>query len=180
MKKIYIIISNSGTLVSKILKLFTKQKYVHVSIALDKNLKEAYSFGRKYVYSPIPGGFINEEYVKRCKHFNKSISKIYELEIDYKKYNNLKKELENKYKRYNKKYKYNYRGLYFIQFNKIHHRDYHYLCSQFCGKLLIDNKIMDFNKDYSLIKPKDFLDINYTNLIFEGKTIDYLKIRKRV
>ena len=65
MKNIYIIVSNSGSLVSKVLKYFTKEEYVHVTISLDKKLENAYSFGRKYTYIPLPGGLINEYYERR-------------------------------------------------------------------------------------------------------------------
>lgn len=179
MKKIYIIVSNSGSLVSKVLMLFTHQKYVHVTIALDKELKEAYSFGRKYTYIPLPGGFINEKYDKRCKHFKNSYFRIYELKVSNNKFEKLKKNLKNDYLRNKKEYKYNIIGLYYIQRKKILHRDKHLLCSQFCSKILIDNDILTFDKDYSLIKPEDFLNIENTNVIYEGKSIDYLKIKNK-
>lgn len=36
MKKIYIILTHTGTILSKIIKEFTKDEFSHVSIALDK------------------------------------------------------------------------------------------------------------------------------------------------
>lgn len=159
--------------------LFTHQKYVHVTIALDKELKEAYSFGRKYTYIPLPGGFINEKYDKRCKHFKNSYFRIYELKVSNNKFEKLKKNLKNDYLRNKKEYKYNIIGLYYIQRKKILHRDKHLLCSQFCSKILIDNDILTFDKDYSLIKPEDFLNIENTNVIYEGKSTDYLKIKNK-
>lgn len=179
MKKIYIVVSNSGSIVSKFLRLFTHNKYVHVTISLDKFLNEAYSFGRKFTYSPLPGGFINEMYEKRCKHFNKSESKIFELKVSNKQYKKLKDILEQEYMN-NKKYKYNIIGLYYIYRNKAHHRDFRLVCSQFCGKVLIECDIVSFDKDYSLIRPTDFLDLKGTSLIFEGRTMDYINYKKRV
>lgn len=61
-----------------------------------------------------------------------------------------------------------------IQFNKVYQRKYHYVCSQFCGKLLSDADIYDFKKDYSLIKPKDIFNMKGLKLIYEGKTIDFI------
>ena len=60
MKKIYIILSHSGTIPSKIIKLFTNYKYSHVAISLNKNINKMYSFGRKKLYNPFNGGFIIE------------------------------------------------------------------------------------------------------------------------
>lgn len=44
MKKIYIVLTHSGTALSKIIKGFTKDEFSHVSISLDKELNEMYSF----------------------------------------------------------------------------------------------------------------------------------------
>ena len=46
MKKIYIVLTYTGTILSRIIKVFTKKEYSHVSIALDQDLKYMYSFGR--------------------------------------------------------------------------------------------------------------------------------------
>ena len=46
MKKIYIILTFTGTALSRIIKLTTRVEFAHVSIALDEELKEMYSFGR--------------------------------------------------------------------------------------------------------------------------------------
>ena len=46
MKKIYIVLTHTGTTLSKIIKTYTKDEFSHVSIALDNKLQEMYSFGR--------------------------------------------------------------------------------------------------------------------------------------
>ena len=61
MKKIYIILSHSGSMPSRIIKFFTLFKYSHVSIALKKDLRVMYSFGRKKLNNPFDGGFITED-----------------------------------------------------------------------------------------------------------------------
>lgn len=38
MKKVYIILTHTGTVLSKIIKKYTKDEFSHVSIALDKEL----------------------------------------------------------------------------------------------------------------------------------------------
>ena len=59
-KTIYIVISQTGSIVSKILKVLTGAAYNHASIALDASLKPMYSFARKYTYSPFWGAYIKE------------------------------------------------------------------------------------------------------------------------
>ena len=42
MKKIYIVLTYTGTILSKIVKIYTRREFSHVSIALDEDLKEMY------------------------------------------------------------------------------------------------------------------------------------------
>ena len=60
MKKVYIILTNSGSLLSKVIKFYTKKEYTHVSISLDRGLRKMYSFGRLKAYNPFIGGFVHE------------------------------------------------------------------------------------------------------------------------
>ena len=59
-KKIYIVLSQTGTWFSRAIKFFTKDPYNHASISLDKELNHMYSFGRKKVNNPLRGGFVRE------------------------------------------------------------------------------------------------------------------------
>lgn len=61
MKKIYIVLTYTGTVLSNIVKFYTKEKYSHVSIGLDSKLNKLYSFGRLNPYNPYKAGFIHEE-----------------------------------------------------------------------------------------------------------------------
>lgn len=53
MRKVYIVLTHTGTLLSKIIKNFTKDEFSHSSIALDVELKQMYSFGRLNPYNPF-------------------------------------------------------------------------------------------------------------------------------
>ena len=59
-KQLYIVISQTGTLLSRILKALTGAEYNHASISLSEDLEEMYSFGRRYPYNPFWGGFVME------------------------------------------------------------------------------------------------------------------------
>ena len=174
-KKIYIIYSYTGTILSRIIRLFTKEEYVHISICMDKKLKKVYSFGR---YNPrwmFPCGFVMEDINLVSKVFKDTSCQLYELEISQSSYYKLKKKIK-KYKKNRDSYHYNIKGLLHIHFNKIYQRDTHFVCSQFVAKLFIDSNIYDFHKDYSIIKPKDIVSIPGMRLIYEGKEIDLIKL----
>ena len=46
-KKVYILLTDTGTLFTKSIKTYTKAPYNHASISFDVGLEELYSFGRK-------------------------------------------------------------------------------------------------------------------------------------
>lgn len=43
MKQIYIVLTHTGTVLSRMIKMYTKGKFSHISIAFDKDLNEMYS-----------------------------------------------------------------------------------------------------------------------------------------
>ena len=59
-KQLYIVISQTGTLLSRILKQITGAEYNHASISLSRDLERMYSFGRRHPYNPFWGGFVIE------------------------------------------------------------------------------------------------------------------------
>ena len=65
MRKVYLVLTYTGTILSRIVKFYTKKEYSHVSIALDENLEEMYSFGRLNPYVAFIGGFVHEKIDKR-------------------------------------------------------------------------------------------------------------------
>ena len=60
MKKIYLVLTHTGTILSRIIRIYTKDEFTHVSISLDDELNEMYSFGRLNPYNPFLGGFVHE------------------------------------------------------------------------------------------------------------------------
>ena len=72
-KKIYIVLSMSGTGFSKFLRLMTQKPYTHVSVSLIENIDIMYSFGRRSMIFPIKSGFIYETFNKGVIKVNKAI-----------------------------------------------------------------------------------------------------------
>lgn len=59
-RKIYIVLTYTGTILSKIIRIYTRAEFCHVSLSLDKRLNKMYSFGRLNPYNPFIGGFVHE------------------------------------------------------------------------------------------------------------------------
>ena len=171
MKKVYIVLTHSGTYFSEIIKFFTNYKYTHVTISFDKNINTMYSFGRKKYNNPLIGGFVIENkdglfYQK----YNKTKCIILELEVNNYSYEKLN-ELINKYKENIELYKYDIIGLIPRIVNIKIKRKYHNVCSEFVGELLENADVYNFNKE--IIKPIDFMNIPNTRILYEGSLKNY-------
>ena len=60
MKTIYILLTKSTTICSKVVYLSTKSEYTHSAISLDKNFDKLYTFSRKYKRLLLPAGYVVE------------------------------------------------------------------------------------------------------------------------
>ena len=95
MKKIYIVITHTGTLLSKIIRSYTKDEFSHVSLSLDIDLKQMYSFGRLNPYNPFFGGFVQEyQDDGTFKRFKNTRTKIIELDITDDQFDKLIKNIQ--------------------------------------------------------------------------------------
>ena len=172
-KTIYIMFSYTGTILSRIVKICTKKEYSHVSIALDLEFDSLYSFGRINPRNPFTGGFVKEEIDNGTyKIFKNTICAVYSLQVTQIQYDDLKKVIDF-FNIDKDQYKFNVVGLIGAMVNKPFNREYHYFCSQFVSKALLDSNIYDFKKDIGLIKPIDFYKIPNLNEVFIGKLSEY-------
>ena len=174
MKEIYFVLTYTGTLLSKIIKTYTRKKYSHISISLDKNLEEMYSFGRLNAYNPFHGGFIHEYTDKGTfKRFKNTKCIIYSYEITDESYKLLENEL-HKMDKNKEKYKFNLLGLFAVSINKkVKRKDYFY-CAEFAKYVMQKCKINVKLPD--IVKPQDFQTIEGINEIYRGLLRNY-KIR---
>lgn len=172
-KNIYLVFSNTGTVLSKCINFYTKDKYVHVSLSLDDSFEKMYSFGRIFPSNPFIGGLVEENLKDGVyKKFQNSQCVIYKIEVSNPQYSLLKMELKA-FLKDQKKYKYSLLGLIGVMINKPIKRNNRYFCSEFVSHLLIKSNIYNSEKTPSLIKPSDLLSINDKEFIYEGLTYNY-------
>ncbi len=171
MKHIYIVLTNTNTRISKFLRLFTREEYNHVSIALTDGCKEMYSFSRRIVWFPWVAGFTREsvdEGVLARHPETKCV--IYDLEVTDKNYTLVMKRLK-KFLRNPKKYRYSFINIPLMLLNIPYERKDLYVCSSFVSYLL--RGIVNYQKNITLIKPSDYNHLNL-NSIYEGTLRDFV------
>lgn len=170
---IYILLSHSGSVFSKAINIYTRHPYTHVSIALDPDLSELYSFGRLRPYNPVLAGFVREDIENGTfKRFPNTVCALYSLKINKDQYDSLAKHI-NKFKQESERYGYNFLGLFSAMFNYPLHRRYNYFCSQFVSEILLKSGVSISPKDPGLTSPMDIMGNKDLEFVYAGFLKDY-------
>ena len=169
-KKIYIVMTKTYTTVAKIIRIFTRNDYSHVSITFDKSCKKMYSFGRKYTRIAFIGTFKEENIHKGVFALNKNTNMaIYELKVTPYQYKIIKQKIKEIEKN---NHGFNILGLILAIFRIKLNRNKYY-CSEFVNELLSNKKVKIMNRLNEVVRPEEFKDIEGSKLIYEGKIEDY-------
>ena len=177
-KKIYILQVHTGTIPSKIVKVFTKYKYSHILLSTDNSFKKMYSFGRRTINNPLNGGFIIESYDGNFfSKYIKTKCRLYELKINDSQYKQLIETL-NKYEQEPLKYNYDFIGAIGRTLHINIKRKNHYVCSQFVAEVMEQSQIYKFNKPTQFVKPRDFESLPNSEIIYDGYLNDIGVVNK--
>lgn len=178
MKKIYILLTRSTTILSRMVHLFTAAPYTHVSISFDESLQPLYSSSRKNGETLFPAGpcieLFHRGYLK--KHQDIPCA-LYELEVSDEVYCAAKMEVERIMKQADK-YNFNIIGLILCQFHIPYHRKSHYFCSQFVGEILCRSKALKLPKDTSLMHPIDYMNMPELSCKFDGVLYELISLKQ--
>lgn len=172
-KKIYIIVSQSGTMPSRVLKRITGAEYNHVSLSLRADLRRMYSFARRYKYYPFWSGFVAESPSGGVfGRFPETKIKVLELEVTDEQYDALSATMEAMF-RDRKRYHYDYLGVGLAYF-RIHRRSEHnYYCSEFVKAMLQRHGIRAAEALPRVVQPIHFLDLPGARLVYSGVLREY-------
>lgn len=172
-KNIYLVVSQSGSIVSRILKKVTRAPYNHVSISLNRELKPMYSFARVRPYNPVIGGYVAESAGKgTLKRFPDTKVIVLEVKVTEKQFNSIKHKLRMMLK-YKKRYRYNYLGLFLAAINIPYKMDHRYYCSEFVREVLVDHRVDGYTELDTVMRPIYFLNYPHAKVIYHGKLNDY-------
>lgn len=168
MKSIYIFLTKSDTILSKIVYLVTDDTYTHASISFDKNLQTLYSSSRKNGRTLFPAGpcreYLHGEYYKQHSQIPCA---VYELRVCDETYERAIKEVEQIMEKADQ-YHYNIIGLLLCRFNIPYHRKHYLFCSQFVSEVLHRSQAISLPKDTSLMRPIDYTQLPELLCRFSG------------
>lgn len=166
-KKIYVVLTRTNTILSRMIGFIKDDEFTHASISLDKGLKKMYSFGRKYSYNPFVGRFVKENFNEGVFGRQNSLcGLVMEIEVSHEQYKKAE-NLINEFILNKDLYKYNYVGLINCLLNRELYNDNRFLCSEFVYYILNKSNVVNFSKSRNLVRPQDLLNIN-GKVVFSG------------
>ncbi|MBH5319925.1 hypothetical protein I6N90_19175 [Paenibacillus sp. GSMTC-2017] len=173
---IYVLLSDTGTLFSKLIKGFTAAPYNHASLVLDADMNEIYSFGRKQANNPLDAGFVREDvYEGTYSHFPNTRCLLLRYEVTPEERKALKAVI-GRFDCNKEHYSYNLVGLVGVLLNRDLKIKNSYFCSQFVAEALREGGINVWDRPSSLVTPNDFLKNNKFKAVYEGYLYDYPKL----
>lgn len=171
-KQIYIVLSQTGTILSRLLHAITKKEFNHSSISLNRELTRMYSFGRRNAYNPVWAGYVKESpYFGTFKRFPKTKITVVELQVDAETFDDIAAELEEMYARH-KKLRYDILGLLTAAFGIHYKREDYYYCSDFVRQVLVNNSIDGAEQLREIVHPIDFLGLPGARVVYRGRLCD--------
>jgi len=177
-RSVYIMLSDTGTMFTTLIKKYTKAPYNHASLSFDPELKEMYSFGRKNPLNPIHGGFVKEDiFTGTYSRFKDTSCVIYRLKVTEREVTKMKRILDVFIKN-DDKFLYNLLGVIGVSLKEPVEFSNSFFCSQFVAEILHRSGIKLCDKLSVMVTPDDFRDNERLELIYEGKLFEYEPIRK--
>lgn len=164
-QKIYLLLTDTGSLLTRIIKLFTRKKYNHVSLAFDAELADTFSFGRKKANNPFIGGFIHEDVTS--DFYSRAKCAVYELNVSEEQAAVMRAYVSS-FEQDKEKYHYNLLGLLPALFNKVWDRENYYFCSHFISTVLVEGDVLQAKKPVALMRPTDVLEALPFVPLYEG------------
>lgn len=172
-KELYLVLTQTGTSVSNLLRWATGYPYNHCSIAFDAGLEEMYSFARRMLYCTLVAGLVREEpeafvYAR----FPNTRCQVYRIPVSPEQYWAARRALAPFVEQF-ERYKYDILGFPLRAAGVKWKREYHYVCSEFVGHILEQSGVARFDKDLVFLHPHDLSMLPQAQLIYEGTLGDY-------
>lgn len=167
-KDIYILLLRSQSLFSRVIHIATKEEYTHVSIGMESDCTQFYSFARRYTNLPLPAGFVQESLDSGLMAKSKSAPcALYRMTIPASSYFSLRRRFKKMLPK-QKRFQYSVLGTFFCFFGIEYKRENKYFCSQFVAEALNEAGIIELTKSPALYHPVDFIKLPHLELCYKG------------
>ena len=172
MKSIYLLLTRSTSVPSRLIGLFTSEPFTHGSLAFDPELTVLYSFARKYPAVPLPAGLMEEHLDRGFYRRQGDIPcALLQMDVPDKIYYRAKTLVYNMLQR-RENYRYSLFGLFLCRLRIPLDVPDRYFCSQFVGTVLAESGALELPKPASLMHPFDFCSLDGLHVLYLGGLTD--------
>jgi hypothetical protein len=175
---IYVILTRSNTLFSKLIQAVKKDEYTHAALSFEEDLSKMYSFGRKYAFLPLVGRLgtenLEEGVFKKHDHLP---GVVIEVKVNKWQYDRAKSLLDD-FLENSAKYKYHYFGVVNHLLKREVTYDDKFLCSDFVYFILNKIGILSFQMSRNLVRPQNIFWGLSHNVIFQGDLKEFNLAKK--
>ncbi|WP_350356230.1 hypothetical protein [Cohnella hashimotonis] len=172
-KCLYILLTDTGTLFTSMIKRFTDAPYNHASLVFGADLSEVYSFGRKKPTNPFAGGFVEEDvYTGTFRHFPNTRCALLRLSVSERQLERAR-GVVGTFKRQPERYSYNLIGLFGVLLDREMGADDAYFCSEFVAEALREAGVRLWERPSALVAPDHFRTHGGLETVYEGLLYDY-------
>lgn len=170
---IYILLTRSTTLFSRLIHAVIGGEYTHVSIGVEGPGGSFYSFGRLFPRLPFPGGMVKEGVGQGFFAVYPQIPCcLLSIPVSDDIYWSLTNSLQNMYQQRDK-YRYNLLGTICSLIHRPIHRKYHKFCSEFVAQMLKESGAVGAIEP-ALVRPMDMFSLPGIKILYRGN-VEYLK-----
>ena len=172
MKQVYVLVSKTATVTSKIVHTFTHGTYTHASLAITPETDKFYSYARRRLYNFLVGGIINENiHAFVFARFPECNCALFEIDVTDEDYDRIKAQIDFCLDNYDKA-TYSFLGAALMRFGIPYRKELNFTCSQFVAVCLSRAGGIKLPKDPWLMYPHDFPNIEGIRKIYDGKIKD--------
>ena len=172
MKNIYILLTRSQTILSRLVHLSTGDAYTHASIAWDDELTTLCSFARRYPSLPLPAGLVREELCGGYYDLHRYMPcALLRLSVADETHRLLRERIEEMFTDA-ARYRYSVAGLLCCRAGRELERDGRCFCSQFVAGMLEKCGAAALDKPASLMRPEDLLHLPGIQIVHTGRLCD--------
>lgn len=171
--RVYILLTQTTSVLTKMIKLCTKKPYNHASLAFDERLEYTYSFGRVNPNDPLIGGFAHERLDAGV--FKDAQCQLLSIDVTTEQYRKMRQRVAE-IEANQLKYKYNFIGLFGARFDFEVKRKHAYFCSQFVSKVLQEVGLFPEDFPSHLVKPTDLVEHVNLKIEYQGSLSEYLEM----
>jgi len=168
MAYLYVLMSRSDTWFSSLIYRLSPGEFTHAALALDRDLRFLYSFGRYYSRIPLPAGFVTENVhtgiYGRCGFSRCQVYRVRVSEDGYRKTEKLLHYMQKNAEFYH----YNLFGVVLCALKISHKRKARFFCSQFVAEMLLRADAVMLPKPPNLMRPADLMALPELELIYDG------------